>query len=87
MFIFGYFEIGSLFTTVPIDFFPQEIRKFFYFIASIFYGGYSTLFLFGRISVLDLMFYSLLLISISLFIIFMIILIWHYGLKRYEAYG
>jgi ABC-type uncharacterized transport system permease subunit len=72
----------------PITFF-KEIRFIFifYIFPVIYYSSIITDFVFGYTNINDLFLSFLILLSLIAIFAIGIFVLWHYGLKRYEAYG
>lgn len=87
-FKYAYDYSNNFFNSYPITFFENSsIYNIFIILGNSFYGVFITEYYFGYISFTKLI--SLISIAFILTIIFTILglILWKYGLKRYEAFG
>lgn len=83
----NYFSIYSLFDIYPAQLFQNWIKNIIWIFPSVYFGAYSTQFLFNHISYLELFklfIYQNILIIICVIGIY---INWKIGLKKYEAFG
>jgi hypothetical protein len=83
----AYLRLHEVYDRFPAIMFIGTLKNLGFFTANTYYAVYSTQYVFGHISfnyLLELSLYLIILIAICSIIIF---LLWHYGLKKYEAFG
>jgi ABC-type uncharacterized transport system permease subunit len=82
-----YSDVKHTFCRFPAHIFDGPVRMLSFFVGSVYFGVYSTLFMFGRISY-DLFFVLFCIVALlDLILVLLIFALWRFGLKRYEAFG
>jgi len=82
-----YNNVERVFHQFPFLMFDNYLKFLGFFVGFSVYGIVPVLWIFGLLDLSIFIFYFLLMIFFIVVFSFSIFLLWHYGLKRYEAFG
>jgi ABC-type uncharacterized transport system permease subunit len=79
--------IQNLYGSYPVPLFRGFLKNIAIFIPFVYYSSYVTMYVFGYINNLQLLVLSFYATLLMLFFGVILYLLWHFGLKKYEAFG